>query len=137
MSWVLLAKIGSRADALCLRSCHQEGTFHHVLWECPEVRPLWDTVTRKMQDTLGRKIPLTPKLGILNIWDATDLTEIEQQWTALGYLLVKRTVAMLWGSPRRPLTIGWVEEMDKCMIAEKEEYKARGCPKKWDKKWGA
>lgn len=72
----------------------------------------------------------------MNVWDATDLTEIEQQWTALGYLLVKRAVAILWGSPKRPLTIGWVAEMDKCMIAEKEVYKARGCPKKWNKKWG-
>lgn len=52
MSGVLLAKIGSRADATCLRGCNQEGTFYHILWECPEIRPLWDTATRKMRDAL-------------------------------------------------------------------------------------
>lgn len=90
--------------------------------------------TRKMTDALGKPIPLSPQGGILNIWEATDLTEIEHQWVALGYLLVKRSVAMHWGAHTRPLTIGWVAEMDRCMIAEKTVYKLRGCPKKWDKK---
>lgn len=84
----------------------------------------------------GEKISLTPKLGVLNIWDATDLTDIEQKWAALGYLLTKRAIAIHWGLTRRPPVIEWVAAMDKCMTAEKEVYKTRGCPKKWDKKWG-
>lgn len=136
MSGTLLAKIGSRTDAKCLRGCHQEGTFFHILWECSEIQPLWEAVTQQMLDTLGKKISLTPKLGVLNNWDATDLTDIEQKWAALGYLLTKRAIAIHWGLARRPPVIEWVAAMDKCMTAEKEVYKTRGCPKKWDKKWG-
>lgn len=129
-SGVLLAKIGGRTNALCLRGCGQESTFYHTLWDCPEIHPLWNKATQKFKDTLGKQLQLTPRLGILNVWDATDLTEIEQQWVALGYLLVKRAIAMLGGSKTKPLMIGWVAEMDRCMIAEKEVYKLRGCPKK-------
>lgn len=130
-SGTLLAKIGTRSDAGCLRDCHAEGTFFHILWDCSSIQVLWQAALVKMQTTLGKSIDLTPRLGILNVWDETDLTSIEQQWVALGFLLIKLLIAMYWGSSQRPPLIRWTAEMDKCMVAEKEVFRSRGCPKKW------
>lgn len=134
-SGLLLARIGTRSDTKCLRNCSEEGTFFHVIWECTSIQIQWQSALDKMQAALGKSIVLTPHLGLLNIWEDTDLTLSEKQWVALGFVLVKRLVAMYWGSSRRPLLTLWAAEMDRCMVAEKDVFRSRGAPKKWDKKW--
>lgn len=129
-SGALLARIGTRSDANCLRNCLEEGTFFHILWECSSIQVLWGAVSEKMQTALGKSIHLTPRLGLLNIWEDTDLTSIEKQWAALGFVVVKRLIAMYWGSQQRPLLTQWLTEMDRCMVAEKDVFRSRGCPKK-------
>lgn len=136
MSGTTLATIGARPDAMCLRGCRQLATFYHMIWECPTLRSIWDESTRHIQQALGRKLHLTPSLGLLNIWPPTDLTEIEQQLITLSYALVKREIARHWGVTTPPLSSVWLKEIDKCMMMEVEVYETRGCPRKWDAKWG-
>lgn len=77
------------------------------------------------------------KLCLLNIWEATDLTQNEKSWVSLGWALAKRNIAQKRGVGEMPTIRDWVADMDRAMIAEKDAFKHRGCPKKWDRKWAA
>lgn len=135
MTGVVLARIGSRATDLCVKGCQHQATFYHSIWSCPLAQHIWTAATTHLQTALSKSITLTPKLGLLNIWDATDLGDIDQHLVTLGYTLVKRELARGLGSAAPPSVAIWLKELDRCMLAETEVFVHRGCPKKWDKKW--
>lgn len=71
----ILVKIGRRADPLCLRKCCQIGTFFHIIWDCSLVQLYWGDVTKQMERAGGKTLKASPQLCLLNIWEATDLTQ--------------------------------------------------------------
>ena len=72
----------------------------------------------------------------MGIWEPTDLTSYQKIFVNFGCMIAKRDIAQKWGSGTMPRLRDWKAGMDKCMVLEKEIYKGRGCPRKFEKIWG-
>lgn len=131
----ILVKMGCRPDSGCLRGCTAEGTFFHIIWECPELKPYCGQIISTLARVSGKAIVHSPRLCLLTVWEATDLTQTERTWASLGFVLAKRNIAQGWGTGDLPKYSKWANDMDNGMIAEKDVFKHRGCPTKWDHKW--
>lgn len=49
-------------DNKCWKCNKEGGTFHHVLWDCPMVMPLWKAVRTKFEGWFRQPLPESPQL---------------------------------------------------------------------------
>ena len=113
-----------------------EGTLIHTLWHCPKIMEFLEIVTDRLKEAVGVNFEGPLKTALLGIWDPRDLTRHQKILVNMGFMIAKRDSAQKWGSVMTPTFPEWEAGMDKCMALEKEIYKGRGCPKKFEKIWG-
>ena len=96
----LLHKIKIVPSPLCtLCSQNAQGTYLHMIWECPGVAALWKEVAQTLSEILNINIPYSIKTLLLN--DSSDLElSVKQKrvWLA-GLTAAKRLIAMRWKNP--------------------------------------
>ncbi|KAM4795685.1 acyl-coenzyme A thioesterase 9, mitochondrial [Rhinophrynus dorsalis] len=90
---VRLFKMRGSGSDRCLRCDTAQGTYLHMIWECPGVRGFWNDVVRVLALVLGRPVPVTPKLCLLSIFpdeieDATDRTLLSELLVMDNYILI-------------------------------------------------
>lgn len=127
---------GKAASPLCLRGCRAEGTFYHILWDCPVILEFWAKVVETMARVTGQEIPREPRWLLLMIKGDLHWPRYTDIWLSLAAGVAKRNIAREWGSRVPPSWNQWQRDLDWCQAAEATIYKSRGCTKKWRKIWG-
>lgn len=90
-----LKKMNPNVSELCWHGCGQIGTLGHLLWSCPSVKKLWDSVIEFMEDTLNLIIPKQFHICVLgNIPE--NLPKISQKVAGLGFMSAKRIILKNW-----------------------------------------
>lgn len=70
------------------------GTFLHMVWKCPEVNSFWQNVATTLSNILGRVIPHTPRLLLLNDTSNINLTVNDHRVLLAGLTAAKKTIAL-------------------------------------------
>ena len=90
----------------------------------------------RLKEAVGVQFEGPLKTAILGVWEPSDLTRHQKTLVNIGFMNAKRDIAQKWGSEVTPRLVEWEADMDKCMTLEREIYKGRGCPRKFEKIWG-
>lgn len=61
-----LANINLNFDPMSTRCTLEPGTFWHMVWSCPKLRPYWEAVTNFLSDLCGMVIPLDSMFLLLS-----------------------------------------------------------------------
>ena len=78
---------------------HREGSFLHMVWDCPDVKMFWSMVANKLSDAIGTHVPVSPKLLLLNDLSGLDLSIKLRRWLLAGLTAAKRMIAQRWKAP--------------------------------------
>ena len=120
----------------CAR-CHlHKADFFHMMWSCPKVAPLWNSIERELTQVLGTEISLAPTVVLLGLLEGVGRGRKERSFIGVATMVAKRDTARKWNQPEPPTMTEWRKGVDWCAGLEKPMYGARGCPQKHDKTWG-
>ena len=131
-----LYKMGRAMDDRCLRGCGMQGSLRHTILDCPALGPFWKEVVELISEMVEMHLPWTPQLALLGIWGEQVVPRDQLLFCNIALIVAKRDIIQLWGTVTIPRVADWCRNMDWCMRAEESVYKARGCPRKFDKVWG-
>lgn len=81
-------------SALCHICQLFQGTFIHMVWECPKIRPLWSQVTEFMADHFGFPNICNPLLCLLGA--INDEKNVTKQFIRLIRFYVRKPIAIRW-----------------------------------------
>lgn len=124
-----LAKIYPTASEACWRGCGLRGTFLHIWWECPRLRPFWLDVRAQIKAILDVDLPDSPLEFLLHV-PSTPLSQYRK--SILPHLLnaARRLIPVHWKSTHIPGRTEWMGLIDSVMAVE--EWMAK-CKDKFDK----
>ena len=98
-----------RANPYCdFRSDNTIGTFYHMVWQCPEVNRFCENVSSVMSDIMGRDVPHSKHLLLLNDTSSLELTINDKSFLLAGLTAAKRMVACSWKPPHALLVREWL-----------------------------
>ena len=75
------------------------GSFLHMVWECQAVKIFWGRVANKLSAVLGRHIPISPNILLLNDLSELELSVPRRRWFLAGLTAAKKMVAQRWKAP--------------------------------------
>lgn len=61
-----LACIYHQRDPNCQRCRQEVGTFWHMVWSCPKIRPFWSAVASTLSKVIGSSLPVNPQILLLS-----------------------------------------------------------------------
>ena len=117
----------------CFKCKDQKGTLFHCMWECQKTLSFWSKVVDLASQISGRKVPLSPKLCLLNIYPE-DFTTSKKIRSLLNicFLEAKRCIALSWKSDTPCATSQWLKGMTSYLALEKISYTTKN---RLDKFW--
>lgn len=121
----------------CARGCGERGSLFHILWACPKIQTYWEGLSRVKAEVVGEPVLTEPRWHILGVTGEITWPQWAKTWLALAGGVAKRNIARAWGAGDAPSVESWKRDMDWCHSAEQSVYQRWGCPRKWEKIWGA
>ena len=87
-------------DPLCtLCSLKVQGTYLHMIWDCPPARLFWNKVASKLSTLTDVTVPVTVKTLILNDLSTLKLSKIQKRAVFAGLTAAKKMIATRWKPP--------------------------------------
>ena len=84
-------------DPLCtLCSLKVQGTYLHMIWDCPPARLFWNKVASKWSTLTDVTVPVTVKTLILNDLSTLKLSKIQKRAVFAGLTAAKKMIATRW-----------------------------------------
>uniref|UniRef100_A0A8C5N3B2 Reverse transcriptase domain-containing protein n=1 Tax=Leptobrachium leishanense TaxID=445787 RepID=A0A8C5N3B2_9ANUR len=96
-----LVKMKVTTTDVCWRLCGDKGTFLHMWWSCPRLKPLWSKLHSLAQTVLERDIPFVPKVFLLAS-PLEDLSLRQNKLLAKMSLAGRRAIAAEWRAMEPP-----------------------------------
>lgn len=129
-----LAKIYPSTSDTCWRGCGLRGTFLHIWWECPRLRPFWLDVHAQIKSILDVELPDSPLESLLHV-PATPLSQYRK--SVLPHLLnaARRLIPIYWKKPQIPTRTEWINLVNSIMAAEEWMTKCRDRHEKFYSCW--
>lgn len=105
-------KIDPSTPHQCLKCLAPHADFAHLTWTCPKIQTYW----KQIHDVLGPMTALTliptPEIALLGY--TVNFPKKVRRFSALGLLLAKREIALLWGQCTVPALQWWLRSMAYC-----------------------
>lgn len=80
--------------------CHKckgsEGTFFHMIWDCPKIRPLWCQVTEFISDHFDLPNICSPIRCLLGVFDQEELNLNTKLFLRILYFGMRKLIARRW-----------------------------------------
>ncbi len=95
-----LAKFSSNHSPNCTY-CTQgtPGTYLHIMWDCSEINAFWRSVLSLLSTIIGKTLPFTPVLILLNDDSDCHLSVPNRRILLAGITAAKKMVATRWKQP--------------------------------------
>ena len=84
------------------------GTFFHMIWQCPEVNRFWKNISSTLSDIIGRAIPHSEHLLLLNDTSSLQLNITDRRLLLAGLTAAKKIVVCRWKSPHTLSVREWI-----------------------------
>lgn len=113
-----LFKVGLTNNDLCWKCTKEMGTYLHVIWECPMVKPLWHSVLKYLEAWAGVTLPVSPRLCLLG--DKTETPTLNRKAYSIlmvGITTCLRIILRYWKSTTCPSLQEW-----KILMTEATSY---------------
>lgn len=98
--------VNSPMCSFCSLNC--QGTFVHMVWECPPVARFWNGVALALAELVGTPIPVTLPVLILNDFSELNIPALTKRIVLAGLTAAKKLVATRWKPPHKLTTRQWV-----------------------------
>lgn len=124
-----LTKIYPSLSAACWRESGLRGSFLHIWWDCPKLRPFWLDIHAQIKLILDVELPDSPLESLLH-FPTIPLGQYRK--SILPHLLnaARRLIPIHWKKPQIPTRTEWIGLVDNIMAAE--EWMAK-CKDKYEK----
>lgn len=130
-----LFKMHIRDNPECHKCGGNEGTFLHMVWDCPKIRPLWSQVTEFISDHFDLPNICSPMRCLLGGFDQEEINANTKLFLRLLYFGMRKLIAQRWIHDEQ-LTLGmWIKIINADILLYKMTYEARGAPKKFRNVW--
>lgn len=97
-----LAKIYPDRRPTCHRCNAEVGTFFHVVWSCPQLRPFWTGVVEVI-NSIGRlRVPYDPIPLLLGICDTLEAPQSKKLFVFYAAFYARKAILMQWNRPLPP-----------------------------------
>lgn len=111
------------------------GTFFHVVWECPLIRPFWEQVIGALNEFGDWSLGQDPILALLGSMEDVVASRHVKLFLFYALYYARREILLRW-KQAAPLTLrSWVATINSVLSLYKLTYESRNCPKKFDKVW--
>lgn len=119
-------------DARCWRGCGQQGTFLHLWWTCPVIKPFWEAIAPWIEKLTPRPMEFTPLYFLFHGMPRPMKT---YKKSIIPHLLnaAKLLVPRFWKQALFPTLLDWKKEVNFIMEAERWVYVAKGQQGKFEK----
>ena len=95
-------------DPLCtLCSLKVQGTYLHMIWDCPPARLFWNNVASKLSTLTDVTVPVNMKTLILNDLSTLTLSKIQKRAVFAGLTAAKKMIATRWKPPHSMSIKSW------------------------------
>ena len=117
----------------CFKCKDQKGTLFHCMWECQKILSFWRKVLDLASQIIGKEVPLSPKLCLLNLYPENFTTSKKvRSLLNICFLEAKRCIALSWKSDTPCATSQWLRGMTSYLALEKISYTTKN---RLDKFW--
>ena len=117
----------------CFKCKDQKGTLFHCMWECQKILSFWRKVLDLTSQIIGKEVPLSPKLCLLNLYPENFTTSKKvRSLLNICFLEAKRCIALSWKSDTPCATSQWLRGMTSYLALEKISYTTKN---RLDKFW--
>lgn len=131
----LLFRLNRLPSAVCYRCSSADGTFYHIMWECPPIGTFWSEVTTFISSITQIPNVCNPLRCLLGYIDDEFLSKSTQFFLRIVLFIAKKSITMQWKSPTPPTIILWLTFFNQALPLYKLMYEARGCPCKLHRIW--
>ena len=76
------------------------GTYFHIMWDCSEINAFWRSVLSLLSTTIGKTLPFTPTLILLNDDSECHLSVPNRRIFLAGTTAAKKLIAIRWKQPQ-------------------------------------
>lgn len=90
-----LHKMNPDTSDLCWH-CGERGSLINLLWQCPQIKQLWDGVQNILCSILSVDISICPEVCLLGLKLDEVESKVLQHLLSLTFLSVKRIILMNW-----------------------------------------
>lgn len=129
-------KQGIIESELCWNCRHSYGSFVHLMWNCPRVKPFWEEVFTRINLVTNSVVPKNAILVILG--DSTYVKKLHkgiQDWILTALACAKKNVLKCWKASPPPSTEDWINDLCKIAAMEKIMAKRLKLMEKFMDKW--
>lgn len=132
-----LAKIYPEKSSTCTRCELEVGTFFHMVWSCPKLRPYWSAVADRLGVVCGAEIPMDPSILLLSYLEEIEGDRYIKQCLTYSLFYARREILLNWKKKEAPTKVGWEAAVNNALPLYHLTYESRNCPQKFDKVWSS
>ncbi|KAJ1104348.1 hypothetical protein NDU88_001760 [Pleurodeles waltl] len=108
----------TEATPRCPRCGHDDATFLHMTWECPEIHSTWRHIMQHVSDIIDVSLTLDPLLCLLGVTKQNKRSKYYMKFVDLALTLFKCMIAMAWKATRPPDVQAWLRVVLRWTTAE-------------------
>lgn len=128
-----LSNIYPSLSPMCTRCSIERGSFFHVVWACPKIRPYWQEVTNALTEICGTRVSLDPLLFLLSYLGDVEGDRYTKLCMTFILFYARREILLRWRGMELPMKSSWCSTIDRVLPLHKIMYESRNCPAKYDK----
>lgn len=91
-----LARIYPTLSPKCTRCELDTGTFYHMVWSCPKIRPFWSSVADTLETVCGVEIPLDPLTLLLSHLEDIEGDRYTKLFLTYSLFYARREILLKW-----------------------------------------
>lgn len=133
---VQLNKYNNNIPDICIK-CDFRGTLMHCMWECGQIKTLWEEVKSIIEKIISKQITLDPKLFLMALYpEKHSYSKTECTYIDFSSLSAKKCITLAWKNVNRPSTTEWLKQMTSSLPLERITYIRKSKQHLFEKIWG-
>lgn len=83
------------------------GTFWHMVWSCPKLKPFWLAVATTLSDVTGLNVPVDPQILLLSHLEDIEGDRYSKLCLTFALYYARREILMVWKKAEPPTLASW------------------------------
>ena len=122
---VCLNKMSSDYSPLCNRCKLALGTYPHMFWFCPKIKPFWQLIHNQIEKILKVKLRKSPLLYLLGADPNVIMSSAHRKLFDLFRFVAKKCILILWKTDDTPSEHMWMAQIMSLLPLERLKYETQ------------